>query len=249
MKALLALSALLCLSTCFAEVVTKKVSYVSDGVKLEGFLAYDNSLKGNRPAVAIVHDWDGITDYEQSRAKQLAAMGYVAFAIDVYGIDSRPKTMEDNRTQATKYRSDVPLFRKRVIAGVDELKKQAFVDVKKIAAIGYCFGGGAVLELARSGYELQGVVSFHGSYSTPNTADAANIKTKILICHAIDDPAAPFDTVVKFMEEMRVAKVDYQFLSFNENVHPFTVPGPSYRPLADKRSWAAMKSFFSEIFG
>lgn len=232
-----------------AEIVTREIDYKEGDTVLQGYLAYDSAKTGNRPAVMIVHDWDGITDYERMRARMLAELGYVAFCADIYGKGVRPTTPQENGAQASKYRSDRDLFRRRLQAGLDQTRKSPNVDTSKVAAIGYCFGGGGVLELARSGAELNGVVSFHGSLDTPNPADASNIKTKVMLFHASDDPAVPRAALSGFLDEMKAAGKDYQLTIYNLAVHAFTAPGQQYNADADRRSWQGMKTFFAEIFG
>lgn len=245
---LVAFSALAAIGS--TAIVTKKIEYKQGDTVLEGFLAYDDSKSGPRPGVMIIHDWNGLDGYEETRARMLAELGYVAFAADIYGKNSRPKTQQENGQQAGKYRSDPPLFRARLQAGLDELKKQSQCDAKKTAAIGYCFGGGGVLELARGGADVSGVVSFHGSYGTATPAQVGGVKAKVMVVHAAQDPSTNREGFDKFLDEMRDAKVDYQMVLFNLNVHPFTViGGPSYNADADRRSWIAMKNFFQEIFG
>jgi dienelactone hydrolase len=248
------ISAILALATVAAiaqsAIVTKRVEYKHGDAVLEGFLAYDDSKTGPRPGIMIVHDWDGLNAYEETRAKMLAELGYVAFAADIYGKGVKPKTPQENGAQASKYRGDAALFRGRLQAGLDEMKRQSQVDGKKTAAIGYCFGGGGVLELARSGADVTGVVSFHGSYGTALPATAGAVKSKVMVVHAAQDPATSREVFDKFLDEMRDAKVDYVMNLYNLDVHPFTViGGPSYRPDADRRSWEAMQDFFREIFG
>lgn len=243
-----ALAALAALGS--AAIVTKKVDYKQGDIVLEGFLAYDDTKTGPRPGVIIVHDWDGLNGYEETRAKMLAELGYVAFAVDIYGKATRPKTQQENGQYAGKYRSDIPLFRARLQAGLDELKKQTQVDAKKTAAIGYCFGGGGVLELARSGAEVNGVVSFHGGLTTPQPAKEGVVRAKVMTIHAAQDPAVPQEQFVGYLNEMRDAKIDHQTVVYNLNVHAFTViGGGQYNADADRRSWIAMKDFFKEIFG
>ena len=233
-----------------AAIVTKRVEYKQGDTVLEGFLAYDDSKKGPMPGVLIIHDWDGVTGYEETRAKMLAEMGYVAFAADIYGKGVRPKNAQESGQNAGRYRADIPLFRARLQAGLDELKKQSQVDKGKTAAIGYCFGGGGVLELARSGADVSGVVSFHGSLTTPSPAKAGGVRAKVMTIHAAQDPAVPQEQFVGYLNEMRDANVDHQTVVYNLNVHAFTVIGGSqYNADADRRSWAAMKQFFAEIFG
>lgn len=242
--------ALLGLTTgiAMAEMKTEKVEYRDGDTVLEGYYAYDDaaSKDGLRPAVLIVHDWNGIDGYEEGRARQLAALGYAAFAVDIYGKGVRPTSNADSGAQAGKYRANIDLFRSRLNAGLEALKSKPGVDPKRVGAIGYCFGGGGVLELMRSGADIKAGVTFHGSLATPRPADAANIKGKILVQHAAQDPSVPLTQVGDFIKEMADAKVDYRMVMYNLAVHPFTVPGPQYNEVADKRSWEAMKEFFTE---
>jgi dienelactone hydrolase len=231
-------------------IVTKKVEYKQGDAVLEGYVAYDDAKSGPRPGVMIIHDWNGIDGYEETRAKMLAELGYVAFAADIYGKGIRPKNAQESGREAGKYRADSALFRARLQAGLDELKKQSEVDAKKTAAIGYCFGGGGVLELARSGADVAGVVSFHGSLGTDSPAKQGEVKSKVLVVHAAQDPGVPIEQFTAYLAEMRDAKVDHQTVVYNLNVHPFTViGGPSYNADADRRSWEAMRGFFKEVFG
>ena len=231
-------------------IVTKRVDYKHGDTVLEGYLAYDDAKSGKMPAVMIVHDWNGLDTYEETRAKMLAELGYVAFAADIYGKGQRPKTNAENAQFAGKYRSDSALFRGRLQASLDAMKGLSQVDASKTAAIGYCFGGGGVLELARSGADVTGIVSFHGSYGTTQPATAGGVKSKVMVVHAAQDPGVSREQFDKFLDEMRDAKVDYQMVLYNLNVHPFTViGGPSYNADADRRSWEAMRDFFREIFG
>ena len=238
------------------EIVTKSVEYRDGDAVLEGYLAWDNATTAKRPGVLVVHEWTGLNDYAKSRCRQLAELGYVAFAVDMYGKGIRPQTTEEAAQQASIYRSDRQLMRRRVTAGLDVLRSNELCDNSRIAAIGYCFGGGTVLELARSGADINGVVSFHGNLDTPDPSDAKNIKCKILVCHGADDPFTTFDQIKAFMDEMRAANVDYQFIMYSGAVHSFTNPnsgndpskGVAYNASADRRSWQHMKDFFAEIF-
>jgi dienelactone hydrolase len=180
----------------------------------------------------------------------------VAFAADIYGKGIRPKNIEESGKQATIYRQDRKLLRERVKAALHVLQKYPLTDSKRIAAIGYCFGGGTVLELARSGVNISGVVSFHGNLDTPNPNDAKNIKAKVLVLHGADDPYVPEEQVQDFAREMRLGNVDWQLISYGGVLHSFTNPeaknnpkGALYNPIADQRSWQAMRQFFAEIFG
>ena len=239
-----------------ATVQTQTVAYTQGDTQLEGFLAYDDAVKGPRPGVLVVHQWMGLTEYEKNRCVMLAKLGYVAFACDIYGKGVRPQNTQEAGAQAGKYKNDRALLRTRVNAGLETLLKQANVDPERIAAIGYCFGGTTVIELARSGAEIAGVVSFHGGLDSPTPADGKNIKCKVLACHGADDPFESPKDLTAFEDEMRGAKVDWQLIQYGGAVHSFTQPmagndnskGAAYNELADKRSWEAMKQFFAEIF-
>lgn len=240
-----------------SEIITSDVEYKIGDITLQGYLAYDNSSSGKRPGVLIIHQWKGLSDYEKMRAMQLAELGYVAFAADIYGKDIRPSDPKDAGKEAGKYYGDLNLYRERLNAALNELKMQPLVNADNIAAIGYCFGGGGVLELARSGADIKGVVSFHGSLKTKDPADAKNIKCRVLVQHGAIDPYVPEEDVVAFKKEMEDAKVDYVLTEYAGSVHSFTMEsagtditkGAAYNEKADKRSWEAMKIFFGEIFG
>ncbi|MGI8964697.1 MAG: dienelactone hydrolase family protein, partial [Limisphaerales bacterium] len=163
-------------TTAQAEIKFKTVEYKQGETALEGLSAYDDAIAGQRPGVLVVHQWKGLTDYEKKRAEMLAKLCYNVFAVDIYGKGVRPKDMKEAGAQAGKYKEDRALLRERVKAGLEILKQNKLTDTKKIAAIGYCFGGTTVLELARSGADISGVVSFHGGLSSPNPDDAKNIK-------------------------------------------------------------------------
>ncbi len=239
-----------------AAMHTETIEYRHGDTVLEGYLAYDDTLSGKRPAVLIAHQWKGLTDYEKKRAEMLAELGYVAFAADIYGQGVRATSPQEAGRLAGKYKNDRALLRGRINAGLDYLKQHARVDVKRVAAIGYCFGGTAVLELARSGAELKGVVTFHGGLSTTIPADAQNIRCKILALHGADDPHVPPAEVAGFEDEMRNAGVDWQLVKYGGAVHSFTdwnagtdnSRGAAYNQRADHRSWEAMKIFFAELF-
>ncbi len=239
-----------------AKIVTKTVDYTHGETILEGYLAFDDAQSGKRPGVVVVHEWNGLGRYVQGRAEQLAKEGYVAFCADIYGKGVRPATTEESAKQAGIYRGDRALMRARAQAALDRLKTESLVDPAKIAAIGYCFGGGAALELARSGADLAGVVSFHGNLDTPHPEDAKQIRGKVLICHGADDPYVSAEQVAAFQKEMREAGVDWQMNSYGGAVHSFTNPdagsdpssGAAYDAAAAARSWTAMQAFFEEIF-
>jgi dienelactone hydrolase len=241
--------------TSHAAVHTETVEYDQGGATLEGVLVYDDAIQGKRPGVLVVHQWLGLTDYEKHRAEMLAQLGYVAFCADIYGKDARPKNVQEAGAQAGKFKGDRALLRARVNAGFNLLKKNELVDTNRVAAIGYCFGGTTVIELARSGADLNGVVSFHGGLDSPTPADGKNIKCKVLALAGADDPFQKPEDLTAFESEMRDAKVDWQIVFYGGAVHAFTQPNPGfvnvgakYNEKADKRSWEAMKQFFAEIF-
>ena len=239
-----------------AAVHGEAVEYKHGDTALEGYFAIDDAVQGPRPGVLVVHDWTGLRENPKKRAEQLAELGYAVFAIDMYGKGIRPTDPKDASAQATIYKSDRPLLRERAKAGLEVLAKHPDVDASRLAAIGYCFGGTTVLELARSGADLRGVVSFHGGLDTPDPKDAKNIKGKVLVLHGADDPYSPKEEVLAMENEMRQAGVNYQVHVYEGAVHSFTIPeagndnskGAAYNADADRRSWEAMKQFFVEIF-
>lgn len=237
-----------------AEVKLETVEYRDGDVVCEGAVAYDPQHQALRPGVLLVPDWMGVGDYAKSRAKQVAELGYVCFVADVYGKGVRPTTAEEAGQLAGKYKGDRPLLRQRVNAALAVLAKQPQVEKGRLCAIGYCFGGTAVLELARSGAAVAGVVSFHGGLDSPSPEDGKKIKGKVLVLHGADDPFVKAADISAFQEEMRSAKVDWQMIYYGNAVHSFTRPdagndnskGAAYQPAADRRSWEAMKQFFAE---
>jgi dienelactone hydrolase len=239
-----------------AEIHTENVEYKQGDVVLQGYLAYDDSTREKRPGVLIVHQWKGLTDYEKKRAEMLARLGYVAFAADIYGKGIRPADPKDAGKEAGKYKSDRALLRTRAQAGLDTLRKNSLTDPKRIAAIGYCFGGTTVIELARSGADIAGVISFHGGLDSPKPEDGKNIKCKVLALQGADDPFVPAKDIAAFEEELREARVDWQLVKYGGAVHSFTesglkpgmMKGAEYNEKADRRSWEDMKQFFGEIF-
>ena len=252
-----AISAVTSGSPSWAAIRTEIVPYKQGDAQLIGFLAYDDTVKGPRPAVLLVHEWWGLNDYIKRRTEQIASLGYIAFAADIYGNGFVTKDPNEAGAMAGKFRgSDRKLLRERVNAGLQVLMNHQLTDKQRIAAIGYCFGGTTVLELARSGAAIAGVVSFHGGLDTPNPEDARNIKAKVLVLHGADDPNVPAAQVSAFQEEMRKAKVDWQMVMYGGAVHSFTNPdsgsdpsrGAAYNEKADERSWEHMKVFFVEIF-
>ena len=239
-----------------AALHTQTVEYRDGETVLEGYLAYDDVSDAKRPGILVVHEWMGLGPYAMHRADQLAELGYVAFAADIYGKGVRAKDHQEAASLSGYYRGDRHLMRARAQAGLDVLTKDPLVDAKRLAAIGYCFGGTTALELARSGAPLKGVVTFHGGLDTPHPEDAANIKARILVLRGADDPFVTPDQVEAFEKEMRDAIVDYRIVAYPGAVHSFTLPdagndpskGMAYNPEADRKSWEEMKQFFAQIF-
>jgi len=242
-------------STARAEIVTRTVEYKAGDATLEGLLVQETGGPARKPGVVVVHDWMGVGPYTRGRAEQLARLGYVAFVADVYGKGVRPTSPKEAGEQAGKFKRDRPLLRARMLAALAELRKQPNVLPGKVAAIGYCFGGTAALELARAGADLAGVVSFHGGLDSPTPADARAIKAKVLVLHGADDPFVPQAEVLAFEEEMRGGGVDWTLVKYSGAVHAFTIPGAgqdnskgaAYNATADRRSWQAMRDFFDEV--
>lgn len=250
--ALLALGA-----SAFGAIKTETVEYKDGTTVLEGFVAYDDANDKPRPGVLVIHDWTGLQDYAKRRTTMLAELGYVAFAADVYGKGVRPTDPKDASAEASKYRNDPALFHRRLTLALDALKQNPRVDKSKLAALGYCFGGQAAIEIARSGAELKGVVSFHGALKPLTPIAAGGVKAKILVCHGADDPFVKPLEVDAFKAEMEKAKADMKFVAYPGAVHSFTKKeagndpskGQAYNEKADLDSWAEMRKFFGEIFG
>ena len=238
-----------------AVIETGDVDYELDGTPLQGFLAFDSASTERRPGVLIMHDWLGLQEYPKVRAEMLARLGYVAFAADIYGTGVRPSPQDGAKVSGGFY-GDPALVRARATAGLDQLLANPLVDPGRIAVIGYCFGGFVALELARSGADVAGVVPFHGVLSTPSADGAANIRAKVLVLAGGSDPVVPDEQIVEFKQAMRAApQVDWQLISYSGAQHAFTLPeanspehGAAYHPVAERRSWAAMRAFFDEIF-
>lgn len=238
-----------------AEIRTERVEYKDGDTILEGYVAYDDKLAAKRPGILVVHDWLGVGPQVKQTIERLAALGYTAFAADIYGKGIRP-TVQEAATVSGTYKSNRALMRSRAQAGLQALAKQKTVDAKRLAVIGYCFGGTTALELGRSGADLRGIVSFHGGLDTPEPKDAKNIKGKVLVLHGADDPFVPPAQVAEFEKEMRAGKVDWKLVSYPGAVHAFTNPGAgsdkakgaAYNTEADKLSWQAMANFLKEIF-
>jgi dienelactone hydrolase len=248
-------SLLLSTSLLRAEIKETVVEYKSGDAVCEGLHVVDTAKNGKLPAVLIIHQWTGLSDNEKMRARMLAEQGYNVFAADIYGKGVRPQPPAAGQ-EAGKYKTDRKLYRERMLSALEVLDKDPQTDVSKVAAIGYCFGGTGVIELARSGALIKGVVSFHGGLDSPTPADGRNIKGKVLALHGADDPFVKAPDIAAFEKEMQDAKVDYKLVSYPGAVHSFTQKaagndnskGAAYNEAADKASWEEMKAFFARIF-
>lgn len=229
-------------------VAYEHVAASGERTELEGYLTHDAVLTGPRPAVLIVHDWTGVGPNVQMRAQMLARLGYVALAADIYGKGVRP-TGEAASAEARKYYADLSLLRERVQAGYQRLAADPRVDPNRIAVMGYCFGGSAALEFARTEAPVRGVVSFHGVLIAHEPSDASAIRASLLVLTGAADPAVPDAALDAFKDELRaVPALDWQVVSYSGAPHAFTVPGSDrYRPVADARSWRALVDFLVEV--
>jgi dienelactone hydrolase len=237
------------------SVISNTVAYLDGDVLLEAFFAFDDAFQGRRPAVLINHTWAGRDEFVAEKAKKLAALGYVGFAVDMYGKDIMGSSPEENEKLMRPFMNNRQMLQKRMQAALYAVKLMPWVDDSKIAAIGFCFGGLCALDLARTGVELKGVVSFHGLLGKPDNTQGNIIKAKILALHGHDDPLAPVDQVLAFEQEMTSAGADWQLHTFGNTLHAFTNPqanspdfGMAYQADADRRSWLAMENFLTEVF-
>ncbi len=232
------------------------VEYAHGDAALEGYLAYDDEKAGPLPGVLVVHEWNGLGSYVQKRVEQLAALGYVAFAADIYGKGVRPVKPEDCAREMGRYKNDRALLRARARVALDWLAAHERTDKARLAVIGYCFGGLTALEVARAGAEIRAAVSFHGALDAPTRDEGKNIKARVLVLHGADDPFIPEQDIAAFQQEMRDGKVDWQMVTYGGAQHSFTNPeadakgvkGLGYHADADRRSWAAMLALFDEVF-
>lgn len=239
-----------------AAIVERPVEYDAGGVTCEGFLAYDEAKTGKRPGVLVVHQWTGVSDHEKERARMLAELGYNVFVLDIYGKGVRPPGPPASAQEAGKYKHNRALYRERLRAGLKMLMKDERTDPARLAAIGFCFGGTGVIELARSGAAVAGVVSFHGGLDSPTPADGKNIRCEVLALHGDADPFVPAADVAAFERELQEAKVSYHLIRYPGVVHAFTQKtaghdpskGAAYDEQADKASWEEMRKFFDRLF-
>ncbi|MDR3684910.1 MAG: dienelactone hydrolase family protein [Geothrix sp.] len=230
------------------------LTYADGATKLAGYVARPATVQGKVPGVVVVHQWMGLTDHERHVSDELARLGYVALAADIYGEGVHPKDTAEAGKLAGAYKGDRALYRRRVAAAIETLKAQKGVDGSRVAVIGFCFGGTGALEAARAGLPVKAVVSFHGGLDVPAGYKAGPISAKVLVCHGADDPFVPAKDVAAFQDEMRQAKADYVFVAYGGAVHAFTQKeagndnskGAAYNEAAQRRSWQHMKDFFKE---
>ncbi len=243
-----------------AEVVGKAVTYRAGDTLMQGYLAYDNGITGKRPGILVVHEWWGHNEYARDRAKQLAALGYTALAVDMYGNGQQAEHPEDAGKFASEVNSNMEAAAARFDAANQVLKDHETVSAEDISAIGYCFGGGIVLEMARRGMDLDLVASFHGSLGTEYQAESGEVNARVLTFNGADDPFVKPEAIADFKAEMERAQVDYMFVNYPGAKHSFTNPGAdvfgerfqlplAYDAEADRRSWTALQAALRTAYG
>ena len=256
---LIALMITMLSTSATAALQTKEIDYKAGDTVMKGYLTFDDDFEGKRPGILVVHEWWGHNEYSRKRARMLAELGYTALAVDMYG-DGKQADHPDNAGKfAAEVRQNMPAATQRFKAAMQLLQKHPTVDPEHIAAIGYCFGGGVVLEMARQGLDLDAVVSFHGSLATSNPASPGVIKARILVCDGADDKMITPEQIQAFLKEMKAADADLTFISYPGAKHSFTNPGADiyaekfnipvgYNAEADKKSWQDMQEFLKDTF-
>ncbi len=237
-------------------IIENTINYVDGDTLLEGFFAFDDAIQGQRPAVLISHAWAGRSEFTAEKAREFAKLGYVGFALDMYGAGKLGQTDEECGALMRPFMENREMLQRRILAALANVRLLPWVDDKKIAAIGFCFGGLCVLDLARSGANVKGVVSFHGLLHAPTDLENSEIIAKVLVLHGHDDPLVPPKQVAAFEQEMTQAKnVDWQLHAYGNTVHAFTNPqakdfaaGYKFDEKANHRSWQTMTNFLTEIF-
>lgn len=258
------IGALFLLSTLVAsahgDVRGEPVEYAAGGTTLKGYLAYDDGLRDRRPGILVVHEGWGHNEYARKRARMLAEAGYTALAVDMYGDGKQAQHPDDAGKFSGEIRRNMDLGRERFLAAKKLLQAHRFTDPERIGAIGYCFGGGVVLQMARDGMDLDGVASFHGGLASDAPAKPGAVRAKILVLHGAEDKLVSPEQIENFRNEMKAAGADFRFVSYPGAAHSFTNPEADdyakrfnlplgYQAEADHRSWAEMRAFFQEIFG
>ena len=239
-----------------AALVERKIEYHIGGKAFAGVVIHDSEVKANSPGVLVVHDWMGVSEKTIEKAREIAGLGYVALVADIYGKSIRPKNVDEARKQAGIYKGNRKLFREHLSQAYEQLKQQKGVDSKKIAVIGYCFGGTGAIELARTGANVQAAISVHGGLDSPEPDLGKNIRARVLVLHGADDPFVAKDDLSAFETEMMKNQIDWQLVKFGGAVHSFTDKsagtdnsrGAAYNERADKRSWVLVKGVLQEVF-
>jgi len=235
------------------------VEYTAGGVTLKGYLVYDEKIQEKRPGVLVVHEWWGQNAYVRKRAHMLARLGYTALALDMYGEGRIAQHPDDAGKFASEVMKNFPVAKERFLAALEFLKKQPTVDPERVAAIGYCFGGGVVLNMARQGLDIKGVASFHGSLAVVNPDQPTPIKAAVRVYNGADDKFSKPEQIEALKKEMADQKVNFTFVNYSGAVHSFTNPEATeigkkfkmpiaYNVEADKGSWADLQLFLQEIF-
>lgn len=242
-----------------AEIVGKTIDYQAGDVVLSGYLAYETTVYEPRPVVLVVHEWWGHNQYAQERARELARMGYVGFAIDMYGKGKKAHHPKDAKAFSSEIKKNLPEMTKRFKAAMEIAKISRRTDASQMAAIGYCFGGGVVLEMARQGIPLKAVASFHGGLTTDHPAQPGAVKAKLLVANGADDPVVSAESITAFKAEMDKAGADYTFINYPGAKHSFTNPDAdrfgeefnmplAYNPEADQASWKELEKLLAGVF-
>ncbi len=243
----------------FSAIITREVTYSADSLTMKGYLAYDDAITRKAPGILVVHEWWGQNEYSRHRAEMLAQLGYVAFAVDMYGNGKQADHPDDAGKFAAEASANMEKMKARFIAAMEALKKDPHVEPGEIGAIGYCFGGGVVLKMARDGADLKAVASFHGALPPAKVEAKGSIKTKLLVCNGADDKFISADAIKDFKAEMNAAGADMKFINYPGAIHGFSNPASTeigkkfnlaiaYNENADKKSWEEMKKLFKKAF-
>ena len=256
MKSLFVWMSLFLAQSALSDVNFQEVVYEGHGQKFQGFLAQPKDLKTNAPMIVMVHNWMGVTEETKTQAARFVKLGYQVFAADVYGQGVRPKNAQEAGTLSSKYKKDRALLRKHLDLAYQTALKQKMVDAKKVAAAGYCFGGTAVLEMARAGLPLKSVISFHGGLDSLNPIEAKNIQSKVLVLHGEADPFVPKADIEAFLKEMKTHQVKFQMVNYPNAVHSFTEKaagndpskGAAYNAEADAKSFVEAEKELKSVF-
>lgn len=258
MKLLALLAFAIFASPVLAAIKVEPIDYKDGDVALRGYIAYDDTWTDKHPGVLVAHEWWGCNDYAKERARKLAEMGYIAFALDMYGKDKVTEDPKQAGEFTQMFKGEAALIRPRALAGLKVLQEHKLTDRTRIAAIGYCFGGTVAMELARTGADIKAVVPFHASkIAAANPADNKEIRARILVCNGAEDTFVAPEERATFYKQAKEAGLDFQFVDYAGAVHSFTnpgadkfkIPGVKYNEAADRRSWAHMKMLFDEVFG